>query len=271
MIGSRPLTLPNFLVIGSSRAGTTSLYHYLKQHPAVYVPPVLEPRFFAFEGDPLNYRGPGDELLRERVVTRLEDYAALFDNVRKEVALGEVSPAYLSVASAADRIRHYIPDARLIAILRNPVERAISSFRLEVLEGFETLALLEDAIEAEEQRLLDHWAYPWGYRPRGFYYAQLKRYFERFPREQIRVFLYEDWSAGDAALMSEVYRFLGVDDSNVLAPAERQNSTDPSRFAARQRVRPVVSEEIRTRLLAEYREDIQRLQELIDRDLSTWL
>lgn len=105
---------PNFVVIGSSRSGTTSLYHHLKEHPQVYVTPVLEPRFFAFEGDDLDYRGPGDHLLKERVITTAAGYVALFDDVLAETAVGEVSPAYLSSASAPHRIPHYAPNAKII-------------------------------------------------------------------------------------------------------------------------------------------------------------
>jgi hypothetical protein len=82
---------PNFVVIGSSRSGTTSLYHHLNVHPDVYVTPVLEPRFFAFEGDALEYQGPGDRLLKERVVTSAADYVDLFDGVTTETAVGELS------------------------------------------------------------------------------------------------------------------------------------------------------------------------------------
>jgi len=264
------MTLPNFLVIGSARSGTTSLYHHLSEHPQVYVTPVLEPRFFAFEGSRLDFRGPGDHLINDRVITKLEDYAALFAGVAGEIAIGEVSPAYLSSESAPARIRHYIPDAKIIAILRNPVERAISSFRLEVLEGFETITDLAVAIEQEETRMRDNWSYVCQYRRRGLYYTHLKRYFEMFPREQIKIFVYEDWQDG-VELLKNVFRFLGVDDTLAMPETTvRYNSTEASRFESRGLAAPEISTGLRAGLTREYRDEIERLQSLIERDLSAW-
>src|SRR5207237_1012880 len=115
------------------------------------------------------------------------------------------------------------------------------------------------------------WSYVWQYKRRGLYYTHLKRYFDRFPREQIKVFLYEDWQAG-VDLLKNVLRFLRVDDT-VAVPERtvRCNSTDACRFAARGMVRPKFPAELRTRLTGEYREEIEKLQDLIHRDLSAWL
>lgn len=266
------MTLPNFVVIGASRSGTTSLYHHLTQHPQVYVTPVLEPRFFAFEGSSLNFCGPGDELLKKRIVTKLEDYLALFKGVTQETAIGEISPAYLSSTSAPSRIYHYIPHAKIIAVLRNPVERAISSFRLERLEGFEPLIDLAEALEQEETRMRNNWSYVWQYKGRGLYYMHLKRYFDIFPRNQIKVFLYEDWRNGGVELIKSVLQFLQVDETvGIPYSAVRHNSTDTFRFNSRGLERPEVSLELKAKLTEEYREEIEKLGELIDRDLSLWL
>ncbi len=265
------MMFPNFVVIGSSRSGTTSLYHHLMEHPQVYVTPVLEPRFFAFEGDDLDYRGPGDHLLKERVVTTAADYVALFDAVVAEPAVGEISPAYLSSASAPHRIRHYAPNAKIIAILRNPVERAISSFRLEQLDGFETAPSLDVALDLEAQRRRANWSYVWRYGYRGLYYTHLRRYFDLFPRDRIKVLRYEDWDDDDGVtLLREVFGFLGVDDKVLPERAVRLNSTRADRFAARGIPRFDPSPELRARLARLYWDEIDRLEELTDLDLSTW-
>lgn len=262
---------PNFVVIGSSRSGTTSLYHHLKEHPQVYVTPVLEPRFFAFEGDDLDYRGPGDHLLKERVVTTAADYVALFDDVVAETAVGEISPAYLSSASAPYRIRHYAPNAKIIAILRNPVDRAISSFRLEQLNGFETAPSLAAALDLEADRTRANWSYVWRYGYRGMYYTHLRRYFDLFSRDRIKVLRHEDWDDDDGVtLLREVFGFLGVDDRVVPERAVRLNSTRADRFAARGISRFDPSPELTARLARLYRDEIGRLEELADLDLSTW-
>jgi hypothetical protein len=262
---------PNFVVIGSSRSGTTSLYHHLNLHPEVYVTPVLEPRFFAFEGHSLDYQGPGDWLLKDRVVTSAVDYLALFDGVTTETAIGEVSPAYLSSIRAPHRIYHYAPNAKIIAILRNPVERAVSSFRLEQLTGFETVPSLADALDLETNRTRAGWSYVWRYGYRGLYYTHLRRYFDLFPRDRIKVFRYEDW-ADDAgrALLREVLDFLEVDYGALPRCAVRLNSTSTERFAAAGATRFEPSAELRARLACRYQADISRLEDLIGLDLSAW-
>lgn len=263
---------PNFLVIGASRSGTTTLYHHLAAHPDVYVTPVMEPRFFAFEGDPLCYRGPGDDLLRRRVVTSREAYVHLFDGANDATAVGEVSPAYLSSESAPARIRRYIPDAKLIVILRNPIERALSSFRLERLEGFESVNDLAEALRCEPVRMRSGWSYVWGYKARGMYFTQLQRYFSLFPREQFMLRRFEDWGAPDAALVRSVFRFLDVDDGiDIPEGGKRHNSTDPARFAARGRVRYVPSSAVLAELADAYRDEIAGLGALTGWDLSSWL
>ena len=265
------MRLPNFLVIGAARSGTTSLYYCLQNHPQVYVTPVLEPRFFAFEGEKVDFNGPGDRLLKRRIVTKVEDYAALFDGVIDEIAIGEVSPAYLTSQSAPVRIQHYIPNAKIIAVLRNPVERAISSFRLEVLQGLERAGDFASALQQEDLRMRNNWSYVWQYKRRGFYYTQLKRYFDLFAKEQIRVFLYEDWQNG-VELLKNISRFLGVNET--LAVPEtigRHNSTANALFESRGIARPELSTVLRLALIEEYREEVERLQDLIGRDLSSWL
>ena len=265
------MTLPNFLVIGAARSGTTTLYYCLKNHPQVYVTPVLEPRFFAFEGDKVAFDGPGDGLLKRRIITKLDDYAELFDRVTDEIAIGEVSPAYLTSESAPIRIRHYVPNAKIIAVLRNPVERAMSSFRLEVLQGLELVDDFATALRQEECRMKNNWSYVWQYKRRGCYYTQLKRYFDLFAKEQIKVFLFEDWKNG-VELLKKIFRFLGVNETAAVQEnIGHHNSTANARFESRGMERPELSADVRLALIEEYREEVDKLQDLIDCDLSSWL
>ena len=171
----RDVALPNFLIIGAAKAGTTSLYRYLEQHPEVYMSPVKEPKFFALGGERLDYRGPGDEArMRGASVTSLEDYRELFRGVSTETAVGEASTLYLYSERAAARIKHHVPDVKLIAVLRNPVDRAYSDFLHLVRDGIEPLTDFPQALEAEESRIRSRWAPMWHYRRRGFYHPQLK-------------------------------------------------------------------------------------------------
>ncbi|MPZ67573.1 MAG: hypothetical protein GEU83_19445 [Pseudonocardiaceae bacterium] len=264
--------LPNFLVIGSSRSGTTSLYHHLGQHPQAYVTPVIEPRFFAFEDSALDFSGPGDQLLRHRVVTRWDDYVDLFTAARGQRAVGEVSPAYLCSAETARRIHRRVPAARILAILRNPVERAISSFCLERLDGFEPEHSLRAAIGKEEARREANWSYVWRYHHRGRYHQHLRRYFDLFPKEQIGVWLYEDWEPdGGQTLLNAVFAFLGLDpDLGATDEVVRLNTTGADRFRTCRLERSEPSEEDLAWLTELYRDDIARLEELLCRDLSHW-
>jgi Sulfotransferase family len=299
------MTMPNFLIIGTAKSGTTALYNYLKQHPQVYMSSVKEPKFFAYEGEKLDFRGPGDRVANSSVVTDIEAYRALFAKASGETAVGEASPLYLYIPKARERIRHHVPEAKLIAILRNPAERAYSHFSQMVRDGREPLDDFSQALRAEEERIRDNWAFGWHYKRMGFYHAQLERYFDAFGREQIKVYLYEDLKTDPVGVLGETFRFLGVDDafvpdislkhnvsgipkSQALHAFIRQSHPIKSVFkpfvpeGLRLRLKtslrnrnlrqpPPLSPEARKELAEAYREDILKLQGLIRRDLSTWL
>lgn len=294
---------PNFLLIGAAKSGTTSLYHYLRQHPQIYMPQMKGPRFFAMEGVTPAFAGPRDEIVNRRTVTTAEEYTRLFDAVRCETAIGEASDWYLSSERAVERIRHYIPAARLVAILRHPAERAFSSYMHFARHGFEPLPF-EQALAAEDMRLARGWSPLFEHRGRGFYGAQLTRYYRVFERSKIRIYLYEDLQQDPVALMHDLFGFLEVEESftpntdiiyNKSGTARSQRldrflneeslsknvlkSILPRRFRRylktairnrnyRERRMP---ESVRAALTASYRQDILQLQELIRRDLSHWL
>ena len=305
------MTMPNFLIIGAQKSGTTSLYAYLKQHPQIFMSHLKEPRFFAFEGEKPNFRGPGDQELYENIVGDIEAYRTLFEGVSKEKAIGEASVVYLYISSAPERIRHYIPGVKVIAILRNPVERAYSAFLHLTRDRKEPLRDFARALRAEEERIRNNWGPIWHYRQVGFYYVQLKRYFETFEREQIKVYLYEDLNDDPIKVMKDIYRFLGVEDAFVPEVSRRYNvsgiptnegwyalytfllrqnlvksivkpllprglrqrvsTTLLSTLQDRTLVKPPLPTEVQQQLIELYKEDILKLQELIRRDLSQWL
>ena len=295
--------MPNFLVIGAAKSGTTSLYHYLKQHPDVYMSPVKEPKFFALEGERPSFRGPGD--CEADAVTTLEGYRALFGEANGESAVGEASPLYLYLEKAVDRIKHHVPEARFIAVLRNPVERAYSSFLHKVRDGRETTSDFAEALALEDERIREGWAYGWHYRRRGFYHEQLSRYYEAFGPEKIRVYLYEDLKQEPGDLLRDAYGFLGVDVAFVPNLSLKHNVSGVPRnrlihslLRGRNPLKtvlkpllpeglrkkllvdlqrrnlekaPPISPEVRHALVEGYREDVLKLQGLIGRDLSGWL
>src|SRR5215472_6955488 len=167
--------LPNFLVLGTAKAGTSSLYAYLKQHPEVYLSPKTELNFFAHEGKDLNFRGPGDPdyVWDDSIIATYEEYCKQFDTVDKESAVGEVSTHNLYSPQAAAKIKHYVPNAKMIAILRNPADRAFSAFSHMVRDRREETDDFRCALSREQHRIRNNWEPLWHYKAMGFYGAQL--------------------------------------------------------------------------------------------------
>ncbi|MGL6340594.1 MAG: sulfotransferase family protein, partial [Waterburya sp.] len=141
--------MPNFLIIGAAKAGTTALHEYLQQHPQIYLTPTKETNFFAFAEQDINFQGIGDEVLKDFSITDWKTYQAQFAGVTREKAIGEACPSYLYYPQAAIKIKQYIPDARLIVILRNPVERAYANFLHIVRDDRETHRDFALALQAE--------------------------------------------------------------------------------------------------------------------------
>jgi hypothetical protein len=134
------MTLPDFLMIGAQKSGTSAIYAYLSQHPQVFTSENKEPGFFAFEGLQRSFAGPDDARAGRDIVRDLERYRRLFREVGDKARAGEASSIYLYAPQAAERIHHYIPNAKLIAVLRDPVDRAYSAYRHLVRDGRESLS-----------------------------------------------------------------------------------------------------------------------------------
>jgi len=295
--------MPNFLIIGANKAGTTAIHSYLKQHPQVYMSPVKEPMFFTLEGKKLDRTRPGHQITLKNGVNNIDDYQALFQGVSNEKAIGEASTAYLHRPWSADRIMRYIPNVKLIAILRDPVERAYSNYLMYVRWGLETLNFPQ-AVREEEIRISNNYPQGWHYVKLGFYYQPLMHFSGQFHQSQIKVYLYEDFVNSPVRFFQDLFRFLDVDESFVpdmsikhnVSPFPRnkalhsfimtQNSFKtmlkpfiPSRLRRhltndlkkRNLVKPKLPQKVRKQLVEVYREDILRLQNLIERDLSKWL
>ena len=111
---------------------------------------------------------------------------------------------------APERIQRYISDVKLIAILRNPVDRAYSHFMHHIRDNYEPFNDFGKALEEEETRICDNWEFTWHYKQCGFYFNQLKRYFDIFPRNQMRIYLYEDFDGNPIGVLHDIFRFLGV-------------------------------------------------------------
>ncbi len=289
------MKLPNFLILGAQKAGTTSLYQYLGQHPQVYMSPIKEPNYFSFGGLTDSQRG----VISRRVIEPLSEYQKLFHGAQSEIALGEASPTYLLCERAAGRIRQVVPQAKLIAVLRNPVDRAYSHYAFNRKWLAEKLSF-RDAIKAEAARSQTVYRYRFDYLQRGLYYRQLSAYFKLFPKNQICVLLYDDMCKNPAHFLKEVFAFLEVDENFKPNLSVRYNVSGIPRGAITRAIirtarplrrwleanlpAPLLSRAAQSMLrrqtievadraqLAEYfREDISRLEELIQCDLTAWL
>ena len=205
------MQLPNFIVIGAAKSGTTSLHRYLSNHPEIYVPARREPSFFAHEGEHLDYRGPGDN--EWSFVTNVEKYRRLFGGADSYKAVGDISPRYLYFERACDRIKHYIPDARLIAVLRHPVDRAYSHFLMNRNRYCEPESNFRTALEKGPERVRLGWGWDWQYVEAGLYYKQLKRYYQRFDPGQLKIFLYDEYKVNPDEFFNSLFRFLEVNSS----------------------------------------------------------
>lgn len=219
--------LPNFFIIGAPKAGTTSLYHYLDQHPEIYMSPIKEPHFFAAEVreencDPKLRRAMGRENrasreflcgpMREKrfggIISEWEDYLRLFANATSELVLGEASVCYLWSPTAPARIAEKIPDPKIVVILRDPADRAFSQY----VQGLGNGAI-HWSFREHIQRNLNHRSgqfcvhYP--FLELGLYSEQLGRYLERFGRN-VWVGFHEDFKDHPTEVFQNICQFLGV-------------------------------------------------------------
>ena len=304
------MTLPNFLVIGAAKSGTTSIMQYLEQHPQVFMCP-FKTHFFDLEPDPTRFRGFNEVSRRGGfIITKLAEYEALFQAAGEATAIGETCDVYLSSEEAARRIHHYIPHVKLIVVLRQPADRAFSSYTHLLRDGTESLSFA-DALAREPQRIAENYSPSWHHRRRGFYFEQVKTYLDLFGPEQLRVYLYDDLCEDAHSLLRDAFQFLGVDPNYQVDSSIRYNVSGlprskmvhaihdligkPNRlkayvktFIPTRRIRPIARRvknrlrmrnlqkpefqaELRESLIEDFREDILKLQNLLQRDLSRWL
>ena len=218
------MALPDFLVIGAPKAGTTALHAALAGHPALYMSPIKEPKFFLSDGPPPTRGGPGDALTYREHVWKRADYEALFDAAPGGSVRGESTPLYLYDRAAMRRIRDLIPTARLIAIIRDPVERAHSNWTHLWSAGLEPVGDFIQACEEEDRRIAAGWASFWHYTGLGRYGEQLEHVFSLFPREQVYVIRYRQLVDQPAATLDGIFGFLGV-QPGIVTEVPRQNVT----------------------------------------------
>ena len=287
------MTKPNFMMIGVAKAGTTSFFRYLDQHPQIFVCDIKATNYFGYEdARDWKWTDEGDApLLQNFPVRTLQEYEAVFSKATNEIAVGEVSPQYFRCPNAARRIYEYSPEAKLVLSLRNPADRAFSGFMMRTRRG--------EAVKGFYKELTPKSSHV----KEGFYYKRLKRYLDLFPREQIKIYIFEEFKKNAAGTILDLYRFLGVDTGFTPDTSVKYNPGAVPKFRLLNKlfyhpklinmtksvvpegvqgmlkqvrelnlaVTPKMPADLRSKLLGIYREDILGLEELLGRDLSIWL
>jgi hypothetical protein len=294
--------LPDFLVVGASKSGTTSLHHYLKQHPQIFLSDIQkEGRYFSQMTG--NYNGPGDKIIDASITRDINAYKALFKGYNNEKAIGDISPEYLYFHEKAIPLIKKIlgKQVKIIVILRSPVERAFSAYTHFKRDKRETLTF-EEALEKEDERKANNRVWAWQYKNSGLYYQQVKAYTDNFPN--VRIIIFEDFKKEPQKVLAEICEFLevspgfkfdtsykynvsGEPKSRVLykfetsrglvnfikkfIPAKLVEKMKKNLTGEKQMVKPEMNPETRKALVDFFKDDILQLQNLINKDLSHWL
>lgn len=297
---------PDFFVVGAAKAGTTAVFHWLAQHPDVFLPQVKEPGFYAYAGRRARPRkGPYDKTYVNQLVTNRESYADLYKTAERRLR-GDVSPVYLVDTNAAARIAVDRPDARIVILLRDPVARAFSQFMHHIRDSLEPCVTFEDALYAEQDRLREGWSWGHGYASYGHYAVQIERYLSVFPRGQILFLEYQDLQGSPEECWDRLCDHLGLaqrpmprnDQVNVSADltqvlgrsrlARQLRHPGPLQellkraipAAIRSRIRPhlegrgcpvpVLTDQTRNILITRYRDERLQVEALTGLSLSHW-
>ena len=309
MSKSTSVRLPDFLVLGVPKAGTTSLYEYLREHPDIYLPERKELHYFTVAELRKRTAGPGDrDAVRELPATP-EQYRAHFAGVSDEKRVGEVSPSYFyHIDSIAQKLRQELGSGlRVIVVLRNPVTRAVSNYKHQLRLGYESETLAR-AVALEPQRAASGYGDFWQYSGHSRYADKIQSILDQFPREQVRIVLFEDLVSEPGKTLADLYEFLEVDASFVPDSITRKfneggvykkgaisrylarphytktwiKNALPDSWAARARktkdwilrkqivpMEPPSPSEL-TALANLFREDVSRLRKLLGRNLDAW-
>lgn len=297
--------LPNFLIVGAAKCGTSSLHKYLDQHPSIFMSKVKEPRFLSSQVTPFPLNGPGDDKVEAWYVKEYNDYVKLFEGAEGYPAVGESSADTLYFYKGTiPVIKRYLGQPKIIIVLRHPVKRAFSSYQHLVRDLREELSF-EDGLKEEPRRIKDNWELIYHYTAASMYYDSVKAFLENFP--EVKVVLNEDLEKTPNAVLRDIFRFLGVDPDHDVNTEIRYNMSGKPKSQwihqfffegnmARKLARPIartlfsrearvriaqkiqeknltrltINPDTRNRLQAYFGEEIRRMETLLKRDLSVW-
>ena len=299
---------PDFLIVGAPKAGTTALHSALARHPQVFTTTPKEPKYWLCgDAPPPHWVGPGDAHSQQEWIWRRRDYDALFVPARDDQVRGESTPFYLWSRPAHRRIAEHLPGVRLIAVVRDPIDRAYSNWMHLWSDGLEPVSDFEEAFARQSDRVDAGWAPFWRYRDLGLYGEQLRHLFDYVAREQVLVVRYRDIVDDPAGAIDKVCAFIGIEPGHV-ETIPQDNARSFAGAGVRSRVvgtairtgarlgqfappevwrrasvpltsvlqaggahRPKLSAEARERLVPNFADDIDLLSDLTGDDFGDWL
>ena len=312
---------PNFFLIGTVKGGTTSLFKYLSQHPDIYLSPIKEVNYFSkddideshFTKDyrhdiainlPQYFHEGMPYPVHIAHITNEKDYLRLFSKATNAKAIGEMSLSYMLYKHVPKNIFATYPHAKIMAILRNPSERAFSQYVMNLRQGKTLEKDFLKEIITDDKKKIKGWGANHQYLMIGKYYEQLSRYYEVFPANQIKIFLFDDFKKNPNQVVQEMFSFLEVSLQIEIDTREKANEGSIPKMEKlnywlnqsgmiswaknnlpRSWRKPFkkwmyksdlnqqiqMSPQERQFLIDYYREDILHLEKLLNRNLQTWL
>jgi len=199
---------PNFIIAGFPKCGTTSLHHYLSEHPQIFMPSQKELHFFTYEILSKLKNGPKDGAVKKTQIQDSKKYLDFYRNVKNEIAVGDASPSYINYPNQFLKIKEYLEDPKFIIVLRDPINRAYSNYLHLKREQRETLTFKE-AVNRENKRIKDKYSDFWYYKFNSTYYDKILKAKETF--KEVLIITSEELNENHEATMKKVYKFLDVD------------------------------------------------------------
>jgi len=281
---------PNFFIVGAPKSGTTNISYYLMQHPEIFMPENLEPYYFARSDIPPNYK--------RQIIDDEKKYLDLFRNANNCKAIGESSPVYLYCPHSALQIKNQFPNAKIIISLRNPIEIAYSEYFSLKFMGFDENSSFNELLDSSEERLAKNQFHIDSLLEAGFYSKHVKRFREIFPKNQMKIIIFEEYIKNTVPTINSILSFLCINKSVIFKTPPKgayripknpttkkllNNSTFRKaatlfiptttrqkigeRFLVKESSRPPLKQDERRRLVEIYQNDVDNLSKLLEREL----
>ncbi|SHI67074.1 Sulfotransferase domain-containing protein [Mesonia phycicola] len=295
-----PNKLPNFLIVGAAKCGTTSLHNYLMQHPQVFMSKVKEPKYFSSQVVEFPFKGLGDDLVESELYKNFSDYKVLFSDSKDEKIIGESSADNLYYSSQViPLIKEKLgDDIKIIILLRNPIQRAYSAYMHLKRDLREEEENFQAALALEQERIANNYEFIWHYKKAGLYSQDIINYQKAF--KNVKVILNDDLKKEPEQELEQICNFLEIDKDFEFNLEQNFNSSGAiknkflqkilaSRSPSKRKLGKLIPSAIKDKLKSKnlkkvklsdndrktlslyYKDEIQKIEKLLNRDLSNWL